>query len=281
MKNKKILVVVAVVALLVIGYFVYQKMNFVSTDDAQIEAHSVLLAPKVSGYVVKVNVVEGQKVKKSDILLELDDRDYQNAFRQAKADLASIDARRRDAERNFQRISELYKKDAVSQQQFDQATTAFNDIKSKHEAAQAQVSQSELNVEHTKIVAPVAGFIAKRSVEVGQLAAPGVPVIGFVDAEERWVIANFKETDLADIHVGAKVDVSVDAVGGHVYQGVVESVSSATGATFTLLPPDNATGNFTKIVQRVPVRIKLQNLSAEEIELLKAGLSADISVHKH
>ena len=102
-------------------------------------------------------------------------------------------------------------------------------------------------------------FVAKKSVEIGQLAAAGVPLVGFVDAGERWVTANYKETDLSHIKAGAKAWIEVDAIKGRTFKGVIESVSAATGATFTLLPPDNATGNFVKVTQRIPVRIRLDN----------------------
>ncbi|RZA08874.1 MAG: HlyD family secretion protein, partial [Proteobacteria bacterium] len=100
-------------------------------------------------------------------------------------------------------------------------------------------------------------------------------------SEERWVTANFKETDLESIRLGAKARVDVDAVSSRDFEGKVVSISAATGATFTLLPPDNATGNFTKVVQRVPVKIELQNLKPEDVELLRAGLSADVTISKH
>ncbi len=106
-------------------------------------------------------------------------------------------------------------------------------------------------------------------------------MIGFVDSSERWVTANFKETEIEEVQPGKKVNIDVDAISGKTFAGVVESISSATGATFTLLPPDNATGNFTKVVQRVPVKIRFENITAEEIEALKAGLSAFVKVHKH
>ncbi|MBY0414156.1 MAG: HlyD family secretion protein, partial [Bdellovibrionales bacterium] len=101
-----------------------------------------------------------------------------------------------------------------------------------------------------------------------------------VDSGERWIIANFKETEVEDIRLDAKVEIDVDAISGKHFEGKVESISSATGATFTLLPPDNATGNFTKVVQRVPVKIKFEGVTGEEIEKLRTGLSANIKVHK-
>jgi len=249
-------------------------------DDAQVEAHAVMLAPKVAGLIVKVNVTEGQRVKKDEVLAEIDTRDFENALTQSKGDLTSLEARRRDADRTYQRLADLYKSGAVSQQQFDTANASHSEIRAKYDAAAAQVSQAQLNLDNAKIRAPSDGFIAKKSVEVGQLAAAGVPLIGFVDGGERWVTANFKETDVAAIRVGADVSISVDAVPGHNFKGKVESISSATGATFTLLPPDNATGNFTKVVQRVPVKIQFENLVDADKEMLRAGLSADIKVRR-
>jgi membrane fusion protein (multidrug efflux system) len=280
-KKQKILFGVGTIAVALTGYFIYEHMTYVTTDNAQIEAHSVMLAPKVGGFIVEVKVVEGQKVKKGDLLVRIDDRDYQNAYTQAKGELTSLVARKNDSERNFQRISSLYKNGAVSQQQFDASQTSYSDIKSKSDVITAQVSQAQLNLDNTQIKAPFDGVVAKKSVEEGQLAAPGVPLIGFVESGERWVTANFKETEIESIKLGHKAHISVDAVSKRTFEGTVVSISSATGATFSLLPPDNATGNFTKVVQRVPVKIKLENLSEEDVSLLRAGLSADVKVSKH
>jgi membrane fusion protein (multidrug efflux system) len=279
-KRKKIFTAVGVVAGLLLCYLVFEHFMYVSTDDAYVEAHATLLAPKVAGYIVKVNVNEGQRVKKDDVLVEIDGRDYENALVQAKGELASLEARRRDADRSFQRIADLYKNGAVSQQQFDTANATHTDTRARYDAVAAQVAQAQLNLDNTKLRAPSDGFIAKKSVELGQLAAAGVPLIGFVDGGERWVTANYKETDLDHIKVGAKAYVDVDAIGAKKFKGEVEAVSAATGATFTLLPPDNATGNFTKVVQRVPVKIKLNDLSDADRELLRAGLSANVDVDR-
>lgn len=280
-KKKKIIAGVVGAVVLISGYFLYQALMYVKTDNAQVEAHTVMLASKVSGFVVQVHALEGQKVKKGDILVEIDDRDYQNALRQFRGELGSLEAKKRDAEKNYKRISELYGKDVVSQQQFDQATAAVNEVRSKYEALSAQVAQAELNLENTKVRAPSDGVIAKKGVEVGQLANPGVPLYGFVDSSERWVTANFKETELEGIRVGNMVDISVDAISSRDFKGKVLSLSAATGATFTLLPPDNATGNFTKVIQRIPVKILIEGLSPAEVETLRAGLSAYVKVHKH
>ncbi len=280
-KKQKIFSGLGAIAALGVIYLIYEHFMYVTTDNAQVEAHSVLIAAKVGGYVKEVRITEGMKVKKDDVLFEIDDRDYQNTLRQIKGELSSLEAQKRDLDRNQKRLSELYSKGVVSQQQYDASSTASAGARAKYEAISAQVAQAELNLENTKIRAPSDGYIAKRSVEVGQLAAPGVPMVGFVDGGERWVTANFKETEIEGVAPGKAVDISIDALSGKSFKGEVESISSATGATFTLLPPDNATGNFTKVVQRVPVKIKILNVTPEEVNVLKAGLSAYVKVHKH
>ncbi len=278
--KKKILIAVLAGFVLLMSYFVYEHIIYVSTDNAQIQAKTVLMAAKVSGYVQKVNVVENQKVKAGDVLVEIDPRDYENTFRQVSNELAGVKARQMDTEKNYRRIADLFQQGAVSQQQLDNAKATADEVNHKFQSLQAQVSQAQLNLDNTKITAPSDGVVAKKAVEVGMLAAPGMALIGFVSAEERWVAANFKETELKDIHIGSQAEITVDALSGKKFSGKVESISSATGATFTLLPPDNATGNFTKVVQRVPVKIIFDHLQASDIEELHAGLSAEVKVRK-
>lgn len=280
-KRKKLIAGILSVLGLFALYGLYEHFSFVTTDNAQVEAHTVLLAPKVGGFVAKVNVAEGQKVKKDEVLVELDERDYQNTLIQARSELSSMQAKMKDAEKNYHRLSQLFSNGAISQQQFDSSNTTYIETKSRFESLSAQVSQAELNLANTQIKAPSEGIIAKKSVEVGQLASPGLPLLGFVDSSDRWVSANFKETDVEDIRVNAGVSVEVDAISSKKFHGVVESISPATGSSFTLLPPDNATGNFTKVVQRIPVKIKLDSLDAEDIEMLRSGLSAFVKVKKH
>ena len=244
-KRRKILIAVGSIAAIAVIYFVVEHFLYVTTDNAQVDGHFVLLAAKVGGYVTDVKVTEGQNVKRGDVLAALDSRDYQNTLKQVESDLISVEAKKKDAEKSFNRLRDLYSKGVVAQAQFDTASASFSTLKAQYDAISAQVAQAKLNLENTQIRAPSDGFIAKKSVEVGQLASPGVPLVGFVGSEERWVTANFKETEIGRIHKGAKVKVSVDALDGSNYSGHVESISSATGATFSLLPPDNATGIIT------------------------------------
>lgn len=270
----------AIVAVFAI-YFIYEYIMYSETDNAQVEAHSVLMAAKVAGYIKEVRVTDGQKVKKDDVLVTIDNRDYKSALEAAQSEVLSLEARKKDAEKNYYRLKDLFSKSVVSQQQYDSATAAYHEVKAKYDSAVSRTVQAQLSLEYTEIKAPEDGIIAKSSAEIGQLASPGTPLVGFVSSKERWITANFKETEISAIKVGRAVDIKVDAVPGKNFSGEVESISSATGATFSLLPPDNATGNFTKVVQRVPVKIKFKQLSNEDIDRLQAGLSAVIKVHNH
>ncbi len=277
-KKKKLIVGIVLVVILVGGFFVYRSFQYVTTDNAMIQAPTMLLSSKVSGIIVHADVQENQKVKAGQLLAEIKPDDYQNALAQAESERDSLTAQAKNAETSFQRTSQLLKKGASTQERYEISQAQYLSSQSKLKAAEAQLTQARLNLEYTKIVAPSDGKIGRRSCEVGMLASTGQPLMGFVSGNERWVVANLKETDMAQVSEGKKAFIKVDAVPGKEFEGTVESISPTTGATFSLLPPDNATGNFTKVVQRVPIRIKLLNLSEKEIDRLQAGLSAEVKV---
>ena len=182
-------------------------------------------------------------------------------FETAQAGQQSLDSARASAEAGL----------AATQAQ---RTLALAEV----QKAEAVLNTAKLQVDYTIIRAPSSGRVAKKSVEVGQRLQPGQPVMAVVD-DQVWVVANFKENQLAHLRPGEKVKVKVDAVEGRVFQGVVDSFSPGTGAEFSLLPPDNSTGNFTKIVQRVPVKILFANESlAASAARLSPGLSAIVRV---
>jgi membrane fusion protein (multidrug efflux system) len=139
------------------------------------------------------------------------------------------------------------------------------------EIARAEVERAQLNLDYTRIFAPVSGVITQKSVEIGQVIQPGQPLLAIVPLDDIWVTANFKETELKDMHPGQMAEISVDAY-GRTYKGYVESISAATGARTSLLPPENATGNYVKVVQRVPVRIRFEKGQDPE-HLLRPGMS--------
>ncbi|HEX8031042.1 MAG TPA: HlyD family secretion protein [Vicinamibacterales bacterium] len=144
--------------------------------------------------------------------------------------------------------------------------------------AEVAVKQAELNLQRTTVRAPVAGIVSKKTVEPGQVIQPGQPLMTVIPLDRVWITANFKETQLRDMRVGHPVTIEVDAYGGREFNGKIESIAAATGSRFSLLPPDNATGNFVKVVQRVPVKIVL-DASQDPDHLLRPGMSVTPTVH--
>jgi membrane fusion protein (multidrug efflux system) len=142
----------------------------------------------------------------------------------------------------------------------------------------AMVKQAELNLEYTTVKAPIKGIVSRKSVETGQVIQPGQPLMTIIPLDRVWVTANFKETQLANMRPGQRVKIEVDAYGGREFSGKVESLAAATGSRFSLLPPDNATGNYVKVVQRVPVRILLDEGQDPE-QLLRPGMSVVPTVY--
>ena len=144
--------------------------------------------------------------------------------------------------------------------------------------AQAAVSRAELDLEHTTVKASIKGVVSRKSAETGQVIQPGQPLMTIIPLEQVWITANFKETQLEDVRVGQPVSIEVDAYGGREFKGKVESIAAATGSRFSLLPPENATGNFVKVVQRVPVKIVLDSNQDPE-HLLRPGMSVTPTVN--
>ncbi|HVW95557.1 MAG TPA: HlyD family secretion protein [Mucilaginibacter sp.] len=223
----------------------------------------------------------------------------------AKAQVASAAARLEKVKKDYNRYANLVKDGSVTQQQFDQAKADlqvaeanYRAAQDEYKAAQQQVgtTQSQLAVTHkgvdqrqvdvdyaklqlsyTRIKAPASGITSKKNVQVGQLVQAGQTLFSIVNDNSIYITANFKETQLEKIRDGQKVDVEVDAYPDMKIEGTVYNFSPATGAKFSLLPPDNATGNFVKVVQRVPVKIKISG-SKEDIARLRPGMSVSVSV---
>jgi membrane fusion protein (multidrug efflux system) len=144
--------------------------------------------------------------------------------------------------------------------------------------AEAAVKQAQLNLEYTSVKAPVKGIVSKKSIEPGQVVQPGQPLMTVIPLDRIWITANFKETQLAEMRSGQRVKVKVDAYGGQEFNGKIDSIAAATGARFSLLPPDNASGNFVKVVQRVPVKIVLDE-GQDQGRVLRPGMSVTPTVY--
>lgn len=146
------------------------------------------------------------------------------------------------------------------------------------QTARANVAQAELNLQYTTVKAPIRGVVSKKGINVGQVVQAGQPLLAIVDVDHVWVTANFKETQLTNMRPGQRATVDVDAFGSHEYTGKVDSIAGATGARFSLLPPENATGNFVKVVQRVPVKIVL-DAGQDPERVLRPGMSVTPTVY--
>jgi membrane fusion protein (multidrug efflux system) len=165
---------------------------------------------------------------------------------------------------------------APQQLQVTQARAASAEARVR--LAQTALAQAELNLQYTTIKAPGPGIVSRKNVELGQVVQSGQPLMALVDLEHTWVVANFKETQLKAMRPGQSAEVEVDALGGRAFKGHVDSIAAATGAKFSLLPPENATGNFVKVVQRIPVKIFLEP-GEDKDHLLRPGMSVTPTVY--
>lgn len=232
----------------------------------------------------------------------------QNNLSVNDAGIAEVRVQLENARRELERYKRLLAEDAVTRQQYDNIATAYEATKARYEQvsrvkhstsltkneqthrlgqneaavrlAQAAVELARLNLSYAVITATCDGVTGRKDIHEGQLVQPGQTMVDIVDGTDLWVIANYRETQLPHIHEGDRVTLNADAVPGVTYTGTVESISDATGAAFSLIPQDNATGNFVKVEQRVPVRISLAGNDPERLKLLRAGFNVECKV-KH
>ena len=253
---------------------------FESTDDAYTQADAVVIAPQVSGYVAKLLVTDNQLVKAGQILVQIDPRPYRAALDQAVANREKDEANLENAQRNFARDAAIVSDNlAVTRQQFDNDKAAVAADQAMVDSDKAQVETARLNLGYTSIAAPVDGAVGDRSVQQGAYVQPGQGLLTIVPMGRAiYVVANFKETQIDQMFRGEKVDLSIDTFPGVKFTGRVDSLSPGSGAQFALLPPENATGNFTKIVQRVPVKILITDAPADRLDQLRPGLSVEADV---
>ncbi len=287
--------------------------GYVTTDDAQIDGNIYQISPRVAGQVEQVLVTDNQHVTKGQILVQLDPRDADAALAKAKADLAQAqaqvavaqanqgqaaanvavaDAALLQAQQDYQRYRAVNQR-AISQQQLDSATATIRAAKAKYDAAvqpqvgaessvtaaQAQLTAANVEVNnanlqrsYTSIIAPAAGRVAMRTVRAGDVEPAGAGLMAVV-GDDVWVTANFKETQLPDIHPGEPATITVDAIPGVTFKAHVDSIGAGTGAVFSLLQAENATGNYVKVIQRVPVKLVF-----DDNRVAQYGLAPGLSV---
>jgi membrane fusion protein (multidrug efflux system) len=305
----------------------------VSTDDAYVQAHSVLISPKVSGYISETPVDDNNTVKSGQVLARIDPRDYRTALDQARASVrvaqASMDTLNQQialqtltvqqvrqlvvsdqaaltfSQENLQRYADLEKTGAGTVQSAQQAQA---DIREKAAALQRDTSgveaavkqtlvlqaqlaqadatlaqqqamqhQAELNLSYTTVTAPVEGTVGVRTLRVGEYVQTGTQLMAVAPLQAVYIVANYKETQLTDVQAGQAVTIDIDTFPGAVVHGHVDSLAPASGQEFALLPPDNATGNFTKIVQRIPVKIEIDR-NEPLLGRLRPGMSVEPTI---
>ncbi len=266
-RKKAFSILGGVVALCVVIFVLYWGLygsRYVSTDNAYTATEIAQVTPEVDGTIKSVNVVDTNSVKAGEVLAEIDPRDMQVAYDKAKAnyDRAKIDYDRRKA---------LSASGSVSA---DELTRSENDLA----LASANFREATLNLERTTIRSPIDGVVAKRQVQLGQRVRAGTPLMVIVPLHKLHVDANFKESELEKLQIGQSVRLTSDLYGSRVvYHGVVDGFSGGTGAAFATIPAQNATGNWIKVVQRVPVRISLKPEELAE-NPLSVGVSMRVRV---
>jgi membrane fusion protein (multidrug efflux system) len=305
-----------------------------TTDDAYVRGDITPLSAQVDGYVRRVPVGDFQRVKAGELLVEIDDEDYQARNAQAEADLlgaeaaienlksrkalqhdvvaeaeSTVSATQADVERTKleaarqraivatsfgtpQRLEQ-----AIAEEKRFQATlernraelegqrrqmavldTTESQLRAEAKAKRAMLELARIALGYTKILAPIDGMVGERGVRAGQYVRVGTQVISVVPLDTVWVVANYKETQLTRVAIGEPADITVDSFPGVTIHGKVDSIAPASGSQFSLLPPDNATGNFTKVVQRIPVKIVLDpdhRLAGQ----LRPGMSVTATIH--
>ncbi|MCR4880624.1 MAG: HlyD family secretion protein [bacterium] len=298
---------VLVIALLILGVWLWNESKYQSTDDAYVESHMVRVAPRVMGQIEEVYINDNQRVKEGDIIAVIDDKDYSIRLDQAdanykrallnqnvaKANLSAVNSEIELAKKDLERYRNLYEKGAVSKQVFDAAQTKYDTIMARQTSADNMIfsengskvadadlkvlkalrDQAELNLGYTKIVAPQDGTVTNKNVEKGDYVQIGQPLFTLVP-DEVWVVANFKENQVGKMRPGQTVSIKIDTYPDHIFKGKIDSIQRASGAKASLFPPENAVGSFVKIVQRIPVKI----VFTEEIDPKKYTISAGMSV---
>lgn len=283
----------------VIGFVSWQyykdARDFISTDDAYVDGDRVSVSSKILGRIALLGAIEGDTVKAGQILVRLDDTDLRAQHAQAQSALvlaqesirlAQVNVDR--AETDFKRTSVQFKETIIPKEQFDHASAELDAARARLTIAHAQVAAAkaqagiiEAQLLNTIIVAPMTGVVAKRWLLQGDVAQPGQAIFSIYDLEHIWVTANYEETKLGGLAVGDSAEISVDSYPDCTFHGVVTEKKTFTAAQFALIPANNASGNFTKITQRVPVKLSIAqrpvSAAQPKVDLLM-GMSVEVKI---
>jgi membrane fusion protein (multidrug efflux system) len=288
-------VMIIVAAVAAISYWYVYRRGYVSTNDAFVDGDPVTVSSKILGRIASLEAAEGNGITEGQVLVRLDDTSLRAEEAQAKANVAlteqSLPLARIGLERaqsDFDRARVQYQDNVMTQEQYDHARQALELAKAQYAVAESQVAASkaqlgvvETQLAATQILSPISGVVARQWVMPGDVAQPGQPIFTVYDLESLWVTANLEETKLASVSIGSPVRISVDAYPGRQFSGKVLLIGAATASQFSLIPPSNASGNFTKVTQRVPVKISIEQpgrVPADAVERLLPGMSVVVKV---
>lgn len=275
--NKKIIkrIYNVVVVLFLLGAVAWCFSHFVHgvdveyTDDAQVCRHITPINTRVPGFIKEIRFTDFQHVHKGDTLVIIEDAEFRLQVAQAEAGLRGS--------KSGSSVVTASMGTTVSNVQ----TQQLGSSRAGESVAEAQLNLARLNLSYTVIVATCDGVMGRKDIHVGQLVQPGQMLARIVDDDDVWVVANYRETQMDGIEVGKTVDFTADAIPGVVFHGKVEALSAAAGSAYSMIPVDNATGNFVKVEQRVPVRIALdKDNDPKQVALLRAGLNVETKVKK-
>ncbi len=286
------IIIILIVIVAGIKYYL-STLEYVTTDDAYIDADRLELGSKILGRVEKLYFDEGDTVKAGQLVAKLDSTDLIARLDQAKANLnsalANIELVKINLEKSqidFNRAKGQFEDKVIPKAEFD-------DAQKKYEAAQAELkiansrvvtSQSEIkviktNLDNTKIYSPIDGVVAKRWVLAGDVLQPGAPIFSIYKTSNIWVTAMLEETKIHSLSLDDSVEIDVDAYPEHSFSGKIFQIGSNTAAQFALIPPSNAAGNFTKVTQRIPIKISIKNDSKAPVKFgLLPGMSVEVKI---
>ncbi len=250
-----------------------------SNDDAYVNANVVNVATRVTGEVKKIYVINNQLVKKSQPILDLDPIPLEIALDKARAQLKINKAEWENARLTAERTQTLYLQRAVPKQMWDTADANFKSASAALKLAKAQLAEAKMNLYFTHVIAPADGWISNFSIREGDVLIYGQPQFALIDSNQFWVDANYKETDIEKIKVGQSASIEVDMYPDHTFTGKVQSISYGAGTAFSLLPAQNATGNWVKITQRVPVKVIFENPDPQFPLRIGTSATVDIDIH--
>jgi membrane fusion protein, multidrug efflux system len=285
------LLILLLAAVAVGSYWYVYVRGYASTDDAFIDADNVTISSKILGRIAELGADEGDTVSQDQVLVRLDESDLRAQEAQAQANLnfaiknaALAQVNLDKAQSDFNRADEQYKGNAITREQYDHAQQAVQTAQAQNNATQAQIAtaQAQLGVVETQLLnteikAPFRGVVAKRWLLAGDVVQAAQPILTIYSLDGSWVTAYFEETKIQSIQPGDAVEISVDSYPGHKLEGKVTQIGSTAASQFSLIPPNNASGNFTKVTQRIPVKIGLINQSQSNMPL-RAGMSVEIKI---